>query len=137
NRRVLSLSVQADFADPLRGGAAIPFPEEVVWGGKEPLSGDLPGRLHGRSAAAVSLGYSWPIWVWLGGTMRASLGNVFDVGLRDFAPGLLRLSSGIGVQSNGSPDHRLEILVGFATEPFDLGGKVDSFRLVIGGTNGF
>jgi hypothetical protein len=134
-QRVVSLVVQADFADPTTG--AIPFTEEVVWGGNEPLSGFLPGRLHGRSAVGGSLAYSWPIWIFLDGTMRASVGNVFDAGLRDFKPGLFRFSSGIGAQSSGSPDHRFEILFGFATETFDQGAMVDSLRLVIGGTNGF
>jgi hypothetical protein len=136
HERVLALSVTAELADPLRGGS-IPFSEEVVWGGIEPLSGYIPGRLHGRSAAAATLAYTWPIWVWLEGRMSASVGNVFDAGLRDFDPKLLRLSSGIGVQSTGSTDHRLELLVGFGTETFDQGTKVDSFRLVLGGTNGF
>jgi hypothetical protein len=134
--RVISLTVTADFADPL-SGSGIPFTDEVVWGGDEPMSGFLPGRLHGRSAAAATVAYSWPIWVWLDGTMRASLGNVFDAGLRDLSAKLLRLSSGIGVQSSGSPDHRLEVLFGFATETFDQGGKIDSIRVVFGGTNGF
>ena len=130
--RVVTLSVTADFADPVQNGN-IPFPEEVVWGGKEPMSGDLPGRFHGRSAAAATLSYSWPIWVWLDGTMHAALGNVFDAGLRDFSPGLLRVSSGIGVESNGSPNHRFEFLVGFASETFDQGGKN---RLVPSGLRG-
>jgi hypothetical protein len=133
--RVVSLTVTTELADPLKG--VIPFPEEVVWGGNEPLSGILEGRLHGRSAAGATLAYAWPVWIWLDGTMRASVGNVFDAGYRDFDPKLLRFSSGIGVQSNGSPDHRLEILLGFATETFDQGAKVDSIRFVIGGTNGF
>jgi hypothetical protein len=136
HERVVALSVMADFADPLRGGP-IPFTEEVVWGGIEPLSGYLPGRLHGRSAAAATLAYTWPIWVWLEGRMSASVGNVFDAGLGDFDPKLLRLSGGIGLQSTGNADHRLELLVGFGTETFDQGTKVDSFRLVLGGTNGF
>jgi hypothetical protein len=135
-RRTFALSVTAEFADPLRGGA-IPFTEEVVWGGDEPLSGYIPGRFHGRSAAAATVGYTWPIWVWLEGRMTASLGNVFDAGLADLKPGLLRASAGIGFQSTGSPDHRLEVLVGFGTETFDQGAKVDSFRLVFGGTHGF
>jgi hypothetical protein len=136
HERVLSLSVSADFADPLRNGP-IPFSEEVVWGGVEPLSGFIPGRLHGRSAAAATLAYTWPIWVWLEGRMSMSAGNVFDAGLRDFDTKLLRLSGGLGVQSTGDADHRLELLVGFGTETFDQGTKVDSFRLVLGGTNGF
>ncbi len=135
-RRTFALSATAELADPLRGGP-VPFAEEVVWGGDEPLSGYIPGRLHGRSAAAATLSYSWPIWVWLEGRMTASVGNVFDAGLADLRPGLLRSSAGIGIQSTGNPDHRLEVLVGFGTETFDQGGKVDSFRLVFGGTHGF
>jgi hypothetical protein len=136
HQRVVGLSVSGELADPLRGGA-IPFTEESLMGGTEPLSGFLPGRLHGRSAAAAALTYTWPIWVWLDGRMSAVVGNVFDAEWRDFDPKLLRLSTGIGIQSTGSPDHRLELLVGFGTETFDAGAKVDSFRLVIGGTNGF
>jgi hypothetical protein len=134
--RAVSLSVSGELADPVQGGA-IPFTEEVVWGGTEPLSGFLAGRLHGRSAAAATLAYTWPIWVWLEGRMSVAVGNVFDTGFRDFDPKLLRLSSGIGIQSTGSPDHRLELLVGFGTETFDQHAKVDSFRLAIGGTHGF
>jgi hypothetical protein len=134
--RVLSLFVAGELADPIRGGT-IPFTEEAVWGGVEPLSGYLPGRLHGRSAAAATLAYTWPIWVWLEGRMSVAVGNAFDVGFRDFDPKLLRLSSGIGIQSTGSPDHRLELLIGLGTETFDQRAKVDSFRLAIGGTNGF
>jgi hypothetical protein len=134
--RVVGLSVSAELADPIRG-SAIPFTEEAVWGGAEPLVGFLPGRLHGRSAAAASLTYTWPIWVWLRGRMGVAVGNAFDVGFRDFDPKLLRLSSGIGFESTGSADHRLEVLVGFGTETFDQRAKVDSFRLAIGGTHGF
>ena len=135
-QRVLGLALWGDLADPLRGGA-IPFTEQVVWGGVEPLAGFIPGRLYGRSAAALSLTYTWPIWVWLDGRMGAAVGNVFDAGFRGFDTKLMRLVSGIGVQSVGSPDHRFELLVGFGTETFEHGGQVDSFRLVLGGTNGF
>jgi hypothetical protein len=134
--RVISLFVSGELADPIVSGP-IPFTEEVVWGGVEPLIGYLPGRLHGRSAAAATLTYTWPIWVWLRGRMGVSVGNAFSAGFRDFDPGLLRISSGIGIESTGSPDHRLEILVGFGTETFDQHAKVDSFRLAIGGTHGF
>jgi len=135
-QRVLGLALWGDLADPLQAGA-IPFTEQVVWGGVEPLSGFIPGRLYGRSATALALTYTWPIWVWLDGRMGAAVGNVFDAGFRGFDTKLLRLVSGIGVQSAGSADHRFELLVGFGTETFDQGARVDSFRLVLGGTNGF
>jgi hypothetical protein len=135
-RRTLGLSVNADFADPVKGGA-IPFTEEVTWGGDEPLSGYIFGRFHGRSGAAATLAYTWPIWVWLEGRMSAAVGNVFDAGLEDFRFKLLRATAGLGIQSNGDRDHRLEVLVAFGTETFDQGAKVDSLRIVFGGTHGF
>ena len=136
HHRVLGLALWGELADPLRGGS-IPFTEEIVWGGVEPLVGFIPGRLYGRSGTALALTYTWPIWVWLDGRMGAAVGNVFDAGFRGFDTKLLRLVSGIGVQSVGSADHRFELLVGFGTETFDQGTRVDSFRLVLGGTNGF
>jgi hypothetical protein len=135
-RRTLGLEVTTDFAAPLHGGT-VPFTEEVVWGGEEPMSGYIFGRLHGRSGAAATLAYTWPIWVWLEGRLTASVGNVFDSELDDFRLKLLRASAGIGIQSTGDRDHRLEVLVGFGTETFDQGGKVDSLRIVFGGTHGF
>jgi hypothetical protein len=136
HHRTLGLTVAADFADPLRGGT-IPFTEEVVWGGDEPLTGYIPGRLHGRSAAAATLEYTWPIWVWLEGRMSASVGNVFNAGLDDFQLKLLRASAGIGINSTGDRDHRLEVLFALGSETFDQGATVNSFRIVVGGTHGF
>jgi outer membrane protein assembly factor BamA len=136
HQRVVSLTATAELADPVQGGG-IPFTEQVVWGGSGALAGFLPGRLHGRSGAAATLRYEWPIWTWLDGTLHAAVGNVFDAGFRDFDTKLLRASWGVGVRSSGSPDHQFEVVVGFGTETFDQGAKVDSFRLGIGGTHGF
>ncbi|MEO6418378.1 MAG: BamA/TamA family outer membrane protein, partial [Polyangiaceae bacterium] len=138
HNRVLSLHVTALFADPLTGvGAQIPFTEQVVLGGAEYMRGYLIGRLVDRSAFVTTLQYQWPIWIWLDGTMHVAAGNVFGAGLEDFKPSLLRISSGIGLRTNSSPDNQLELLVGIGTETFADGAKVDSFRLAIGGTHGF
>src|SRR5262249_38329921 len=134
--RVVGLVVTTDFADPVKGDS-IPFTEQVVWGGSGAMAGYRPGRLVGRSGAAATLVYEWPIWIWLNGAMHVGVGNVFDARLRDFEAKLLRLSWGIGIRSTGSPDHQIELKVGFGTETFEHGTQVTSFRLAIGGTNGF
>jgi hypothetical protein len=136
HQRVVSLVVNTEFADPLRGGE-IPFTEQVVWGGMGDFSGYRPGRLVGRSAASASLNYEWPVWVWLDGTIHVAVGNVFDAGLKDFSTNLLRLSSSLGVRTSSSPDHQFEILFGVGSETFEHGAQITAFRLAIGGTNGF
>lgn len=133
--RVVSLSVTARFADPL-GHGDVPFTELVTLGGST-MRGFYPGRLYDRSAAVASLAYRWPIWIWLDGAMRFEVGNVFGEHLRDFKPGLLRFSGAVGLESVGSPDNSLQILFGVGSETFESGGKIDSFRLVIGTTHGF
>ncbi len=136
--RVVSLSVSTLFADPMSGGGdAIPFNELVSLGGAGLMRGFLAGRLIDRSAFVATLGYQWPIWVFLDGTMQVSTGNVFGAGLHDFSTGKLRLSSGLGVRTNNSPDHQFEVIAGFGTDTFDNGAKVTSFRLAFGATRGF
>ncbi len=134
--RVVALKLTARFADPISRGE-VPFTEQVILGGSGAMRGYLFGRLTGRSAAVAELEYRWPIWVWLDGTMHVALGNVFDAHLKDFETKLLRLSSGIGIRTVGSPDHMFEFLTGFGTETIEDGLRVSSFRLVIGGTRGF
>jgi hypothetical protein len=136
HQRVVSLVVTAELADPVHGGE-IPFTEQVVWGGSGDFSGFRPGRLVGRSAASAALNYEWPVWVWLDGTIHAAVGNVFDAGLRDFSPSLLRMAGSLGVRTTSSPDHPFEILLGAGTETFEHGAQLTSFRLAVGGTNGF
>jgi hypothetical protein len=134
--RTVALKTTVRFADSLKGDD-IPFAEQVVLGGARQMRGYLPGRLVGRSAAVAEIEYRWPVWVWLDGTMHAALGNVFGTHLEGFSTKLLRLSTGIGLRSNGSPDHSFEILTGFGTETFEDGLRVTSFRFVVGGTRGF
>jgi hypothetical protein len=135
-RRVVTVSAQAAFADPL-GNAPVPFTELVTLGGdKAPMDGFLPGRMIDRSGAAGTLRYTWPIGPWLGGSLQASVGNVFGEHLQGFDTRLLRLSGAIGIQTDSSPDSNLQVLVGFGSETFDQGGKIDSFRLAIGTTTG-
>ncbi|WP_394833269.1 BamA/TamA family outer membrane protein [Pendulispora rubella] len=134
--RVVSLSLNTQFADPL-GGRDIPFLELVSLGGPNPMRGFFPGRLLGRSAAVVTARYRWPIWIWLDGSIQAAVGNVFDEHLKDFKPSLLRFSGAIGVESVGSPDSSFELLVGLGSETFEHGGQLNSFRLSVGSNRGF
>ncbi|HVH47432.1 MAG TPA: hypothetical protein VM925_34090 [Labilithrix sp.] len=136
--RVLSLSVATIFVDPLQGPAStIPFTELTTLGGFGLMRGFLPGRLVDRSAAVATLGYQWPIWAFFDGTMQVSAGNVFGAGLRGFDAGKLRLSTGLGIRSNNSPDHQFEVLAGFGTDTFERGTEITSFRLAFGATRGF
>jgi hypothetical protein len=134
--RVVSLSVAARFADPI-GRGNVPFTELPSLGGEEPMRGLYPGRLRGRSTVSAELGYTWPIWIWLNGALRAEVGNAFGEHLEGFEPKLLRWSGAVGVESTGSGDSALQILLGAGSETFASGGNVDSLRLVIGTTHGF
>jgi hypothetical protein len=135
NSRTVGVSVNADFADPLKGD--VPFTDQVTLGGNRPMRGYLQGRLIDRSSIVASVQYSWPVWVYLNGVIQTDVGNVFGAHLEGFDFDLLRLSSGIGVRSNGDPNAGLEVLVAAATDPFNEGFHVSSFRLVFGSHHGF
>ena len=136
-RRVLSLWVSSELADPLGGEETVPFTELVIPGGSRELRGYREGRLHGRSMFVSTLQYEWPVWVWLRGTIQVAAGNVFGEHLEGFDPELIRLSSTIGFRSTGSQDHYLEVLTGVGTETYEQGWDVTSFRLMLGGNSGF
>jgi hypothetical protein len=134
--RVLSLSVSALFSDPLTS-APVPFTELVQLGGSEPMPGFLPGRLFGRSAVVTTLGYHWPIWVWLDGTIQAAVGNVYGSHLGNFDTSLLRFSGALGFETAGFSDNPVQLLVGFGTETFEQGAQLNSLRFVFGTSRGF
>ena len=135
HKRVLSLAASARFADPL-AGSVIPFPELVTLGGLEPMRAYVVGRLVDRSSAVGELTYRWPIWIWLNGTMRGEIGNVFGERLAGFSAGKLRWSGTLGIESTNPAETGFEMLFGVGSETFESGGKVDAFRFVIGTTNG-
>jgi hypothetical protein len=134
--RILSLSVAAEMADPL-GGQPVPFNELVSAGGNERLPGFRDGRLRGRSGAAATLRYSWPIWIWLDGSLQAAVGNVFGEHLQGISWGESRFSGAIGMESRGSRDSVFQLLMGFGTETFNSGADVNSIRVVVGARSGF
>jgi hypothetical protein len=133
--RVLSLAASARFADPL-AGSVIPFPELVTLGGTEPMRAYVVGRLVDRSAAVGELTYRWPVWIWLNGTLRGEIGNVFGEHLAGFSAGKLRWSGTIGIETTNPAETGFEMLLGVGSETFESGGKVDAVRFVIGTTNG-
>jgi hypothetical protein len=133
--RVISLWAAAMLSDPLHG--EVPFTELATLGGPEAMRGFVPGRLYGRSAAALTLQYRWPVWVKLDGSIQISVGNVFGRRFEDFDPELLRFSGAIGVESLGSSDSGLEILFGVGTETFRHGGQITSIRFIVGSHYGF
>lgn len=134
--RVLGLTVGTIFVDPV-GGGDVPFYDLAFIGGSGAAAGFRPGRLLGRSAAVATLSYRWPIWAFLDASLRLSCGNAFDEHLRNLAPGLLRMSGTIGIESVGSRESAFQVLVGVGTENFEDGGRVESVRILFGNTRGF
>ncbi len=134
--RVLSLEGTLRFADPV-GGRDIPFTELVELGGSGPMSGFHEGRLLGRSAAALTLEYQYPIWAFLGSSLQVSVGNVFDAHLADFAARELRVAFAAGIHTVGNGTQSFNLLFGGGTETFAQGGHVRELRASVGLTQGF
>lgn len=133
--RTLGLKGSALFTESFSG--EVPFLEQASLGGFGLMRGYLQNRLIDRSALVTELEYRWPVWVFLDGTLQASVGNVFGPHLKGIDADLMRLSAAVGVRSNNSADHQLEVLVGAGTETFEEGLPVTSVRIFVGGTNGF
>ena len=133
-QRTLKLQVALDFVDALRGDV-VPFNEYLSLGGQ--LPGFVTGWMTGRSTAAAQLAYTWPIWLWLDGQTRASVGNAFGNHLDGFALKKLRLSGDIGVTTNGARDQAFEVVFGLGTETLDQGAHVTSVRVTFGARKGF
>jgi hypothetical protein len=81
--------------------------------------------------------YTWPVAVWLDGTILYEVGQVFGAALAGFDVTQMRSSYGIGVQASGDPDHAFQALIALGTETFDRGAGIDSFRFVLGTSAGF
>jgi hypothetical protein len=134
--RVVSLSLSGQLADPL-GERPIPFTELVQLGGAGMMPGFRPGRLHDRSALVATLRYSWPIWIWLNGSLQAATGNVFGKHFEGVELERSRFSAALGIEGVGSRDSVFQALVGFGTETFESGAELDSIRVVVGARSGF
>lgn len=134
--RVFSLSVSTELVDALRS-RHVPFTELSTLGGAAEMPGFRAGRLRDRSSAEATLRYMWPIWVWLNGSMQASVGNVFDKHLRNFSVNDSRFSGALGIETSSSRDSVFQALIGFGTETFDSGAHLNALRFVVGARHGF
>ena len=134
--RVVSLSLTALLADPV-GERPVPFSELVTLGGAGMMPGFRQGRLYDRSAMVLTLRYSWPIWIWLNGSLQAATGNVFGERFEGLRAGRARFSTAIGIEGSGSRDSIFQALVGFGTETFESGADLDSIRVTVGARSGF
>jgi hypothetical protein len=101
------------------------------------MPGFRAGRLYDRSAAVATLRYSWPIWIWLDGSLQVATGNVFGARFEGFRAERGLLSTAIGIESKGSRDSIFQVLLGFGTETFESAAKLDSLRVVFGARSGF
>jgi hypothetical protein len=134
--RVISLSVSTLMSDGL-GDRPVPFTELVTNGGADFMPGFRPGRLYDRSALIATLRYSWPIWIWLNGSLQGAVGNVFGEHLEGFRVERNRFSAALGIEGNASRDSVFQALFGFGSETFESGGKIDSLRIAVGARRGF
>jgi hypothetical protein len=135
-QRNVSVTAIVDFVDPI-GGGDVPLLDLVSLGGERPLRGFLANRFVDRSGAVLRFEYRWPIAVWLDGSLLYEMGNVFGEHLEGFDVAEFRSSYGFGMAAVGPSDHPFQALVAFGTEPYDSGGRIDSFRFVFGTTAGF
>jgi hypothetical protein len=133
--QVLHLDAQVQMISRISG--EVPFTEMIDLSDTGPLKGFVPGRIIGESAAAVSLEYDWPIWVWLDGTLHVAAGNAFGPDWEGFELGAARISTGIGITAPGERDHAFSMLIAVGTKPLNEGGKIEAFRLMFGGTRVF
>jgi hypothetical protein len=134
--RVVSVSGSALLADPL-GERSVSFTELVQLGGGGMMPGFRQGRLFDRSALVATVRYSWPIWMWLNGSMQVATGNVFGRHFEGARLERARLSAALGIEGTGSRDSVFQALVGFGTETFERGAEVDSIRIAVGARSGF
>ncbi len=133
-QRTVKLQVGTEFVDPTRGDQ-VPFTELSTLGGTL-MPGFVPGWMRGRSTFAAQVGYTWPVWVYVDGQVRFSIGNAFGPHLEGLATKKLRASGDIGIASTGKRDHGFEVLFGVGTETFEQGGGITSYRLTFGSRRG-
>jgi hypothetical protein len=134
--RFLAVAFNVILVDPI-GERDVPFTQQAALGGSGTMPGLRFGRLYGRSSAVVDLRYTWPIWLSLRGSLQAAVGNVFGEHFEGLRPGRARLSTALGLETNGGGDDIFQALVGFGTETFETGAELDSIRFVVGVREGF
>jgi hypothetical protein len=136
NGRVVSWSLSGILTDPLASGP-VPFTELATLGGSNLMPGFRAGRLYDRSAIVSTLRYSWPIWIWLRGSLQTAVGNVFGAGFRGAELERARFSAAIGIESVGSRDSVFQLLLGSGTDTFESGAAFNEPHIVVGARSGF
>jgi len=132
--RVLALEGDTHLVEDLDSDG-VPFTELVDPGRDGVLPAYLPGQLRGRSAAALTVRYRWPIWVFLDGSLFFSMGSVFDARFDGFVVDDLRYSFGLGVDARDAGDHPFVLQVALGSETFANGGEITSVRVLVGARN--
>ena len=136
HQHVVSLTGSLVAAETLSG--EVPFFEQPNMSGSVgTMRGYISRYLSGDSGASLLLEYSWPIWVFLDGTVQLAYGNVYDGRFENFSLENNRISASIGFAAVDKRDHFFEFLVGFGTETIARGAQIESFRLMVGGTQDF
>lgn len=130
--RIVTLAFDMELSKVLSNTGVIPFTELPTLGGSGPMPGFLGGRLVDQSATALTLSYHWPIWAYLDGTIHYAVGNVFGTNFNNFRMGLLRQSTGFGIQSTDKTGNAFSLLVAWGSKTFDAGGSFNELRFLIG-----
>jgi hypothetical protein len=146
-QRNLKLLIAAELVDPIGGHDDVPFYELAQLGGQDMLTGFLGGEdtmsgflrgwMNGRSVITSGVAYTWPVWTWLDGQARLSVGNAFDDHFDGFAASKLRLSADVGITATKAHADGLQLLIGVGTETFEQGGRITSVRVSLGSRSGF
>lgn len=131
--RVLGVTADAHLVTPL-GDSEVPFTELVdVGGARGLLPGYRPGHIQGLSAVGLIAHYTWPIWAFLDARLFVGTANAFGLHLEDFDVELLRLTFGLAIVPRvPGTELPFEFNFGFATDTFERGASMDSFRFAVG-----
>ena len=135
HQRTIKMQLALDFVDSLHG-SSIPFTDYPMLTSAF-MPGFLNGWMTGLSTVAAQIGYTWPVWMWLDGQTRFSVGNAFGHHLGGLSPQKLRFSYDIGFTTYTVRDQGFEVLFGLGTETLEQGGSITSVRLTFGSRKGF
>ena len=135
HQRTIRMQLGLDFVDPMQGND-VPF-TDLTKMSSALMPGFIDGWMVGRSTAAAQIGYTWPVWAWLDGQARFSVGNAFGSHLAGLTPGSFRFSGDIGVTTAANRDQGFEVLFGLGTETIDQGADITSVRVTFGSRRGF
>lgn len=135
HQRTIKMQLAVDMVDSIHGNS-IPFTDFPTLTSAF-MPGFVTGWMTGLSTVAAQIGYTWPVWMWLDGQTRFSVGNAFGQHLGGLSPQKLRFSYDIGFTTANNRDQGFEILFGLGTETLENGADITSVRLTFGSRKGF